>query len=286
MNRKKIAGDYTLLTLGALLTALGVHFFKIPNNFSTGGFSGLGMLLGHLMQGLDTSTVISLLNIASLLFGFIFLGKSLGIKTIYCTLVYAGAIQLLDMVAPMNTPFTDDRMLELFFSFFLGSAGAAIVFKKGGSTGGTDIIALIIRKYFKSDISAALLCADLLIVLASFAVFDVKTGFYSLLGLLLKSFGVQMVIDAINKKKSLMIVTTHADEVSKYITENIHRGATEWKGSGVFTDDSRSVILTALSPYQAAKVSAYAKKADPNAFIIVNNTHEIYGKGFMNMSEF
>lgn len=285
MNKKKVTLDYVILALGSILTALGVHFFKIPNNFSTGGFSGLGMLLGKLIQGIDTSTVISLLNIGSLIFGFLFLGKSLGIKTIYCTLIYAGVVQLLGIIAPMNTPFTDDRMLELFFSFFLGSAGAAIVFKKGGSTGGTDIVALIIRKYFKSDISAALLGADLLIVLASFAVFDIKTGFYSLLGLLLKSFGVQTVIDAMNKKKSLMIVTTHADEISKFITDNVHRGATEWRGNGVFTDDSRSVILTALSPYQAAKVSAYAKKVDPNAFIIVNNTHEIYGKGFMNMSE-
>ncbi len=285
MNKRKAALDYIILAAGSVLVALGVHFFKIPNNFSTGGFSGLGMLLGKLIKGLDTSTVISLLNVASLIVGFVFLGRSLGIKTVYCTLIYAGTVQLLGMVLPMNAPFTDDKMLELFFSFFLGSAGAAIVFKKGGSTGGTDIVALIIRKYFKSDISAALLCADLLIVVASFAVFDVKTGLYSLLGLIMKSFGVQMVIDAINKKKSLMIVTTHADEISKFITENIHRGATEWSGSGVFTDDKRTVVLTALSPYQAAKVSAFAKKTDPNAFIIVNNTHEIYGKGFMNMSE-
>lgn len=285
MNKKKVIFDYVILALGSIITALGVHFFKIPNNFSTGGFSGLGMLLGELIQGLNTSTVISLLNIGSLAFGFIFLGKMLGLKTIYCTLIYAGVIQLLGAVAPMDIPFTDDRMLELLFSFFLGSAGSAIVFKKGGSTGGTDIIALIIRKYFKSDISAALLCADMLIVLASFAVFDIKTGFYSLLGLLLKSFGVQIVIDAMNKKKSLIIVTTNADEIAKFITEVVHRGATEWKGHGVFTEDSRSVILTALSPYQAAKVSNYAKKVDPNAFIIVNNTHEIYGKGFMNMSE-
>ena len=77
MNKKKIALDYVILALGSILTALGVHFFKIPNNFSTGGFSGLGMLLGKLIQGLDTSTVISLLNIGSLVFGFIFLGKSL-----------------------------------------------------------------------------------------------------------------------------------------------------------------------------------------------------------------
>ena len=290
MNKKAGVKTYAIMTLGAIIEAFAVHFFKIPNNFSAGGVSGLGILIGKLFQGtslevIDTSTVIWILNILFLVVGWIFLGKKLGVKTIYCTLVYAFVLELLGLVWKMDAPFTNDTFLELILSFVIESIGIAFVVRNGGSTGGTSIIALILHKYSKINFGISTMMTDFIIVGATFFIFDVRTGLYALVGLALKSFCSQLVMDALNRRKNLMIVTTHPEEISHFINENVHRGATKWQGRGTFTDDDRTVIISVMTNYQAAKVSAYSKKVDPHAFIIINNTHEIYGKGFMTLDD-
>ena len=290
MNKKDGIKVYAEMTLGAIIEAFAIHFFKIPNNFSAGGVSGLGILIGKLFQGtslevIDTSTVIFILNILFLVLGWIFLGKRMGVKTIYCTLVYTLVLELLGKVWKMDAPFTNDTFLELILSFVIESIGIALFVRNGGSTGGTSIIALIINKYAKVGFGTSTLVTDILIVGATFFIFDIRTGLYALVGLVLKSFCSQLVIDALNRRKNVMIVTTHPDEIAHYIYENVHRGATEWQGKGAFTDDGRTIIISVMTNMQAAKVSAYSKKVDPHAFIIINNTHEIYGKGFMSLDD-
>ena len=279
--KKQDVLDIFWLSVGATLTAAGVYFFKIPNGFSTGGFSGLSILLGAIIKSIDTSTFVTILNLASLLAGFVFLGRGLGFKTVYCTLFYTGMVTVFEWLLPMESPFTDQIVLELCFASILGAVGAAFVIKYGGSTGGTDIVALIVRKFTSADISSSMLVADGIIVAASFFVFDIKTGLCSVIGMLIKSYLVQMVIDGMNKRKSLMIITSAKEEIIHYITDELNRSATVWDAHGAFTDASKTVIFTAMTPYQAAKLMAYAKTGDTHAFVTINQTSEIYGKGFL-----
>ena len=284
-NRKRIGKnsvrEFLMLTAGAILTAAGVYFFKIPNGFSTGGFSGLSILLGKLIAGVNTSTFVTVLNILSLVVGFAFLGRGVGWKTAYCTLLFTGMINVFEWIYPMSAPLTGEIVLELIFASLLGAIGAALVFKCGGSTGGTDIIALVFRKYTSADISVCMLVADGLIVAASFFVFDIKTGLCSVIGMLIKTYLVQTVVDSLNRRKSLMIITTAPHEITKYITETLHRSATVWDAQGAFTDAEKSVIFSAMTPYQAAKLRDFAKSVDEHAFVTINKTSEIYGKGFL-----
>lgn len=273
--------EFLMLSAGAVITAAGVYFFKIPNGFSTGGFSGLSILLGKLIPNINASTFVTILNLLSLFVGFAALGRGMGWKTIYCTLLYTGAVELFEWIYPMTGPLTEEIVLELIFASFLGAIGAALVFKCGGSTGGTDIIALILRKFTSADISMCMLIADGLIVTASFFVFDVKTGLCSVIGMLIKSYLVQAVVDALNRRKSLIIITTAPQEITKYIMETLHRSATVWDAQGAFTDAEKFVIFSAMTTYQAAKLKNYAKSVDEHAFVTINKTSEIYGKGFL-----
>lgn len=280
--------NFVILAIGSIVVACAIYFFKLPNNFLTGGFSGLGMILGVYIKGISTSTIIWIINIVFLVIGWIVLGKSIGIRTIYCTLVYSCFLELLDLLKieeKITLPFTNDIILELLFASLLEAIGLAIVIKNGGSTGGTVIIALIVKKFGKVDIGSAMIYADIAIVGATFFIFDVKTGMYSLVGLGIKSIGVKLFISAMNNRKSMTIVTTHPDEITAFITENIHRTATRWTGSGAYTNDGRTVILAVMSTSQASKVSAYARKVDPDSFVVMNSTHEIYGNAFMKISD-
>ncbi len=277
------AGDLLLLSAGAIVTAMSVYFFKMPNGFSTGGFSGLSILLGKLIPSINTSTFVTVTNLLSLILGFVFLGFGMGWKTIYCTLLYTGMVNVFEWLYPIEagTNLTGEIVLELFLASLLGAIGAALNFKSGGSTGGTDILALIVRKFTSADISACMMVADGLIVGASFFVFDIKTGLCSAVGMLIKSYLVQTVADGLNRRKSLMIITSAPQEIIRYITDTLHRSATLWDAHGAFTDAGKTVIFSAMTPYQAAKLKDYAKTVDEHAFVTINQTSEIYGKGFL-----
>lgn len=279
INSRTIS-EFLMLTAGSIITALGVYFFKMPNHFSMGGFSGLSILLGELLS-MDTSMLVTILNLLSLVVGFLFLGWGVGGKTVYCTLLYTAMINVFEWLYPMKMPFTDERVLELIAASLLGAIGAGLLFKCGGSTGGTDIIALVFRKYTSADISISMMIADGVIVTASFFVFDIPTGLCSVIGMLIKTSLVQTVVDSLNRRKSLIIITTAPHEITAYITETLHRSATIWDAQGAFTDTNKSVIFTAMTPYQAAKLKDFAKTVDEHAFVTINKTSEIYGKGFL-----
>ena len=181
---KKRLSDALLLTTGTLLVSFGVYFFKFPNNFSTGGVSGISVILGALLPGVSTGTLVLIINAALLLLGFAVFGRSFGLKTVYCSMLMSLSIYALERLVPMDAPLTTQPMLELVFSVLLPAVGSAILFNLQGSTGGTDIVAMIFRKYTDLDIGKALFCTDFLIATLAGVVFGIETGLFSLLGLL------------------------------------------------------------------------------------------------------
>ena len=278
---KAKAREVLLLILGTALVALGVYFFKFPNNYSTGGVTGIAVILSSLVPTVSSSTFTSVINIASLVLGFVFLNRGFGIRTIFCTLLFSAMLAGLEWLYPMTHPLTDQKMLELFFAVILPSLGAAILFNLDSSTGGTDILAMILKKYTSMDIGKALLYVDVLITAATLIVINIETGLYSLLGLVLKSVMVDMVIESFNRRKSFMLVTSCPDEVCTYITHQLHRSATYWKGEGAYSHQDKWVVLTALSRAQAVALRRYLKGIDPHAFMLITNSSEIFGKGFL-----
>lgn len=272
-----------MMSLGTALVSVGVYFFKFPNHFSMGGVSGLSVLLGAVVHvpWLTPSTFNSIINTLFLVLGFVFLNKGFGLKTVYCSLLYAGLIQLFEALLPLSAPLTSDKMLEAFFAILLPALGSGILFNLNASTGGTDIAAMILKKYTGLDVGRALLLSDVLIASAALLVFDIETGLFSLLGLVLKSVLVDSVIESLNRRKSFTIITSHPEVVSGYITKELIRGATVWAGEGAYTHQRHWVVLTVLSRGQAVLLRRYLREHDPSAFMLVSNTSEIFGKGFL-----
>lgn len=275
--------EFGLMTAGTLLVAAGVYFFKYPNNFTTGGVSGLSVLLGSFSDRFTPGAIMALINVAFLILGFIVLDRGFGFKTVYCSLLLSGAVWVLERLLPMRGPLTDQKFLELTFSVLLPAVGSAILFNTDASTGGTDIAAMILKKYTSLNIGNALLCTDVVIAASSVFFFGIETGLYSVLGLTLKAVVVDYVIESINMKKSFIIITKYPQEVNRFITEKLHRGATMWEGSGAYTHESRWVIITAMQRYQAAALRRYVREVDPQGFMFISNISDIIGKGFRGM---
>ena len=277
---KQWLNDFFILNAGTLLTAVGSYFFKFPNNFSTGGVTGISVVLTHYFPGLSNGTIVSVINIALLIVGLLLLGKGFGFKTFYVTVAFSAMLKILEVIWPMTQPLTDQPFMELLLGVFLPAWGSALLFNIGSSTGGTDIIAMIVKKYFKCHIGRALLIVDFFITLLTFVAFGPETGLFSMVGLFIRSFSVDLFLENMNTYKYFTIITDKPQEIYSYITDVLHRGATVYQAEGLYKHTEKTVIMTAQGKKQALHLRDVIRQKDPHAFVLVTNTSEIIGKGF------
>ena len=281
-NVKKTVTEYLMMTAATLVMACGIYFFKFPNNFVMGGVSGISMIIGAVQDKISPATVMLIINAVLIVVGYIIFGRHFSARTVYCSLVLSGALELMEFLFPMSQPITDDPMLELVFAVALPAVGSAVVFNLGGTTGGTDIIAMVLKKYTAMNIGMSLFFVDAAIVAGGFFVNGAKAGMYSIVGLLIKALVVDVVIENINISKYFFIVTTNPDEVCRYINENLHKGATMWEGKGSYTKENKTVIMAVMTRSQAVAMRNHIKEIDKNAFVVISSTSDIIGKGFRN----
>lgn len=278
--QSKKCNEFLILNLGSLLSAVGIYFFKFPNNFSTGGVSGLAVVLSPFLPNISAASLMFIMNMALLVLGFLFLGKSFGVKTAYTSIAISALTWIFEKIYPMNSPFTTEPLLELIIAMTLPALGAAILFNMDASTGGTDVIAMIMKKYTNMNIGVSLFYSDLVISISSFFIFDMTVGLFSILGLFIKSLAIDSVIENINTCKYFTIITDQEDSICSFIVNELHRGATVAHAQGAFTHAQKHIIITALRRPQAVKLNRFIKSVDPHAFILITNTSEIIGKGF------
>ncbi len=274
---------YLMLTIATMIIVLGIYVFKFPNNFSFGGVTGIAVVLSAILP--ITPGILTLgINMLLLIIGFIFLGKSFGFMTTYVSILMSVGLRLCEIFFPMNASLTDEPILELIFAIVLPAFSSAIYFNIGASGGGTDIVAMILKKYTKLNIGAALFVVDTVIVVAACFVFDIKTGLFSLVGLLAKSLVVDNVIENINLCKYFTIICDNPQPICDFITNELHRSATTYKAEGAYAHKERTVIITITKRFQAVELRNFIKQNEPGAFIAITNSSEIIGKGFRGMN--
>lgn len=259
--------------------AAGIYFFCFPNHFTFGGVTGLSIILGAVTE-LSAGTFTLIINMLLLILGFIFLGKGTGIKTVYTSVLLSCSISTFEHFFPLASPLTDEPVLELIFAITVPAAASAIIFNIGASSGGTDIIAMILKKFFSVNIGTALLIVDAIITLTACFVFDIKTGLYSLCGLICKSLVIDSVIENVNLCKYFTIVCKNPEPICNFIHTQLHHSATTFHAEGSYSHSDATVILTVVRRSQAVALRNYVKSIDESAFIMITNSSEIIGKGF------
>lgn len=287
MTMKKIqnpfvrkSAEYGLITVSIWVMVIGIYFFKFPNHFAFGGVTGFSTVISEMMN-ISASDFTFLVNNGLLVLGFVFLGADVGLKTVYASMLMSFSLSALERIVPLAGPLTSEPFLELIFAILCPAVGSAVLFNIGASSGGTDIVAMILKKYTSMNIGTAFLVVDIASVIMAFFVFGSATGLYSLLGLLAKSFAIDGVIENINLCKCFQIICDEPETICQFIIHDLKRSATIYRAQGAFTHKEKTIIMATMSRSQAVKLRNYIKRVEPTAFMLISNSSEIIGKGFL-----
>lgn len=280
-SNKITAKEMVTIFFAITLMAMCTYFLNIPNSFCFGGISGLCIAISGAIGFGSPATLSSVINIILLFVGFIFLGKSFGLKTTIATLILSAELAVFEKFIPMTHTLSTEPLMEMVFSVVLHAVSAAILFNVQASSGGSDIIAMIIKKYTSvKDIGKALMICDSVVVVSCYFIFGIEAGMFSTMGMCIKVFMIDSVMETFNLCKYFTIITTKPVEIAEYISTELKRGSTQMEAKGSFTDQGKTVIFTVLGKRQAIKLQTMVKAIDPHAFTMITNTSEVMGKGF------
>ena len=274
--------EYMIITLGIILVAISVEYFFAPNNIAAGGVTGAAIVMNAIMPNLSVGIITLVLNVLLFAVAFAFIGGNFGVKTIYASL---GLSIILWIIEYFSNPIaiTNDLIMATIFGTLISAVGMALVFNENASTGGTDILAKILNKFFHLDIGKSLLAVDFIITFVSALVFGIDLALYSILSVILLGVTVDRFIEGFNICKSVFIVSTKNDEISKFIIYTLDRGCTFLTGLGAYTGESNNILYAVISRGQFIKLKKFIKEIDPKAFITVGEVHEVLGEGFKNI---
>jgi uncharacterized membrane-anchored protein YitT (DUF2179 family) len=276
----KVVLEYIGITLGCLLLAIALNFFLVPNTIAPGGISGLAVLINKL-SGFTTSKIILIINIPLFIAGILVLGKNFGAKTAYGTIALIFILDILSRYYS-NLSVTNDNLLSALYGGLILGTGLGIVFRCGGSTGGTDLIGSILNKYFKSlSIPKLTMIFDFFIVVFSGIVNkNIETALYSAIALYIIVRVADFIIEGLGYAKAYFIISNATDEIGNKIINDLGRGVTALSGRGMYTDSKREVMLVVINRGQEVKLKEIVKDVDPKAFVMVAGIHEVLGEGF------
>lgn len=285
VSRKRSAAPsfprfFLLLNAGLILTAIAIVVFKTPNHFAFGGTSGVSVILNTLVPNLPVSVFMWILNIVLVVLGLIFLEFKVVGWSVYASIALSGYTSLVELIYPSTQSPTGDMWLDLCFAVLLPAIGSALVFDIGASTGGTDIVALILKKHSSLQIGRALLVVDIGIVLIAAFLYGPRVGLYCVLGLFAKTMVVDTAIESLHLRKVCTVICTHPDLVEEFIVRELNRSATITHGIGAYTGRPVTILMSVLTRREAMRLRLFVRRIEPGAFITIVNSSEIIGKGF------
>ena len=282
-NFKNILKEALGMIIGCLLLSIGLNMFLSPHTIAPGGLSGLSVVLSKI-TGLSVSSIMLILGVPLVFFSIKILGKKNAIKTLIGMFLLSFCISLTSSLSQVTV--TDDVLLSAITGAILVGLGLGIIFSVNGSTGGSDLIALMINKAIPSiPLSKCLVCIDGLVVISSGIVNkNLETGLYSAISLYVIVKMIDFIVAGFDYSKSFMIITNEEEALRSAIVNDIKRGITILEGKGGYTDTTKSVLLVVVSKKQEVHLKKLIKRVDKNAFIIVSDVHEVFGEGFSPIS--
>ncbi|MBV7275431.1 YitT family protein [Clostridiaceae bacterium UIB06] len=272
--------SFFIILIGSLLVAIGTYFFLAPSHIAAGGISGAAIIINSIFPSMPIGALMMAMELVLFTTGILVIGPVFGGKTVFCSFSISGMILLLERLFPNIRPLSNDMLIQLIFGVLICGVGMAIVFNQNASTGGTDIIAKIINKYFKISIGRSILIADVTVTIAASITFGIDKGLYAILGVIANSTLIDNVIKSLNTYKQVAIISNAGEQIKDYIVDTLERSATIYYAKGAYNNNEREVITTVISNKQFLNLKEYIKNIDGKAFITVNEVNEVVGEGF------
>lgn len=269
--------DFLVITVGLVIVALAVFFFLMPSNVSVGSIAGLAVVLANFIP-LSVAMLTMLMNIILLIFGFVFIGKDFGVKTVYTAILLPTLMGILEVVFPDNQSLTNDQTLDVICYCVMVSVGMAMLFNRNASSGGLDIVAKFMNKYFRMDLGKATSTAGMVVALSSALVYDKKTLVLSILGTYFNGMVVDHFIFGANMKKRVCIISGKEKEILDFILYELHSGATTYHAYGTYSDAKYNEICVIVNKNEYQKLMGFIAEKDPDAFVTVCAINEMMYK--------
>lgn len=277
MNWKKQIWRYSMVALGALISGVGINTFLIPHQLFSGGVSGVAMILYFLFNW-PIGLQIIILNIPLFYAAYRLLDRDYVLCGIFGMVIFSVVTDATRFMADLH--FVDDTLLAAIYGGVISGIGAGMIFRVGGSAGGTDTIATIIKKYYSLNVGLVGFSINVFLMIVAAALFGVKPAMYTLLSFFVSSQVTDAVIEGLNRKKTIMIISDKNEEIADAILDEVGRGATFLEGTGAYSGQGKKVLFVVVTLTQISKIKFIAEKTDPHAFMIVQDAAEVLGRGF------
>ena len=267
-----------MILAGLLCSSAAYKLYLIPNNSAAGGFTGIGQLVNSIVN-VKVGTVSILLNIPLFLLSMKSLGLRFGLRSLLAMLGLSLFIDYLPLPAA-----TDDLLLATVFGGVLGGVGFGLILRGSATTGGTDMLASLIHRYFPAiRVSVGIFAVDGLVILASAFVFDQTAAMYALICAFLMNVMVDIVLEGPNSAHSYFIISDRSEEIAKCLMDELERGVTALSGKGMYSGAEKQVLLCVVNRFETMQLRRIVFSIDPSAFVIANKAHEVLGEGFKQM---
>ena len=266
-TREKLT-DFLMITVGTVICAAAVFFFLIPSSLTVGSISGLAIILSNLIP-LSISVITFILNVGLLLLGFLLIGREFGTKTVYTSVLVPAVLWILERVFPNNQSIMGDPFLDMVCFLFVVSIGQTMLFVKNASSGGLDVVAKLLTKFFRMERGKAVSVAGMCVALSSAFLYDAKTVMLSVLGTYLNGIVLDHFIFGFDQKRRVCIMSSKLEELRQFILNDLHSGATIYESTGAYDNAPRKEIIVIVNKNEYSRLMSYVEKTDPKAFITV-----------------
>ena len=275
MARRIIFG-YGGVLAGGIIPAVGASLFLTPAKLAAGGVSGLATVVYHLTR-FPVGVTMLVLNAILFAIAWRVLGSVFGAKTLFGTVMLS---LFVDLFSQFAVPITGDLLLTSIYGGVISGIGLGIAFRSGGSTGGTDLAAKLIARFFPTTVGQALLYVDGLVIVLEGLAFGMEAALYALIAVFISTKVIDVVVEGQSYAKAVWIISNHAEEVGQAIMERLERGVTSLSGKGYYTKEDKEVLLVIVSRVEIAEVKEIVREFDERAFVIIGDIHEVLGEGF------
>lgn len=268
--------SYISISIGVFLMAMALEYFLAPNTIAPGGVTGFAIVIEKTTK-IPIYITNLVINIPLFILGAKTLGRVTALKTLYATLL----LSLFLKVLPPAT-LTYDLLLAAIFGGVVAGIGLGIVFKFGGTTGGTDLAGAILnRKIPRLSLPTFMMIIDLFVVVfAGIVERKIETSLYSVISMFVTIKVIDMILEGIGYLKGFFIITNNPDEISERLMKDLDRGVTALTGKGMYTKENKDVLLCVVNRSQFSQTKEIVKEVDPKAFIMVTEMYEVFGEGF------
>lgn len=277
MERKQMLREYGIVTVGTFIISLAVFFFLIPSNVVVGSMAGLVIVLSSFIP-IKISVLTFILNAILLVVGFLFIGKEFGAKTVYSSALLPMFLYVFELLFPNNKSLTNDILIDTICYLIVVSVGLAMLFNANASSGGLDIIAKMLNKYFHIELGKAMTIAGMCTAISSILIYDTKSLVLSVLGTYANGIILDNFIDGFNRRKRICILSTEYQKVQDYIVHTLKRGVTLYPAIGGYNNEEKLELITILTRNEYAQLLAYLHSVDQKAFVTVSTVNEVIGE--------